>query len=144
MAHRLYDTPNHPRWDDLRTEPPTDAASSRWELGRARSLREDHRTPRGDGADSPPLLSREETDDEATLELASSPDWVRITAELPDASVDDVRLTCAGRSLRIRADPSTGETGIDRTIALTENFDPAGVAVAYCDPALTVIVPKRT
>lgn len=145
MAHKLYDTPNHPRWDAPANQPRTEPTTSRWERERLRSQRRSHPTEEENSVRAPPLVSREGAADDATVELSNSPNRVRITAELPDISLDDVRISTDGRSLRIRApspESSTGTNGIDRTIAFTEPLDSGNVVVTYRDPALTVVLPK--
>ncbi|NHN61604.1 MULTISPECIES: hypothetical protein [Halorussus] len=144
MASKRYDTPNHPRWDARTTETRSTDPPSRWQSGRARAER-----PASDaatGSDTPPaLVTRAETDD-APVELSDGPNWTRITAELPDRSLDDVRITAAGTAIRIRAaSPASSDRsdGIDRTIALSGAADADGAVVAYCDPVLSVLVPKR-
>ncbi|WP_435181546.1 hypothetical protein [Halorussus sp. AFM4] len=145
MAYKRYDSPNHPRWDERTTDPQPTDAPARWQSGRARSGRcadhVDHTT-----GTAPPLVTRAETNDDVPVELADGPNWIRITAELPDRSLDDVRVTAAGGAMRIRAARSSSDRsdGIDRTIALSGAADPGEAVVAYRDPALSVLVPKHT
>jgi HSP20 family molecular chaperone IbpA len=83
------------------------------------------------------------TGDDATVELRDTPNRTWITTELPDRSLDDVRVSVGTASIRIQAEPSDESPGIDRTIALAENVDAADVAIVYDEPVLTVIVPNE-
>jgi HSP20 family molecular chaperone IbpA len=100
-------------------------------------------------ADPRLLQSREATGDDATVELRATSDRVCVTTELPDRSLDDVRVSVVGASVHIRAESSarsgssaSPENGIDRTITLPETVSPADVMVAYHDPVLAVVVPR--
>lgn len=161
MTHERYATPNHPRWDnrtDRTGKAPTEATDKtptnrtpaepserrygrRHRRGRRRNRRlEGTRRP-----DPSALLSRGGSDDGPSVELADESDWLRITVELSDLSLDDVRVSSVATGVRIRADAegdSSRTEAFDRTVALTESVDTAGMAVTYCDPALTVLVPK--
>lgn len=136
MTVERYNTPNHPRWYPRTNGRPTEDAASRPQQGRSSPPR----------ANPSPLVSREATGDDTTIELRDAPGGTSITTELPDRSVDDVRVSVSGASVRIRAPPSDASPpsdGIDRTITLSESVDPADVVVAYREPVLTVIVPHE-
>lgn len=119
MTVERYNTPNHDRWN--------------------------RRTDDSPRSGPPLLLSREATGDDTAVELRSTPDRTLLTTELPDRSLDDVRVTVGGASIRIRAEPSETSPpsgGLDRTITLSERVCGADVAVAYYDPVLTVVVSR--
>lgn len=125
---------------------PTGNPTSRWQYGRTGSSQHNRHCERAEFAEPPLLVSREETGDDAAVELEDTPKSIRITAELPDASLDDVRVSTAGRSIRVRAESpeqSTSTNEIDRTITLAETVTIDDVVVAYHDPVLTVVVSKR-
>lgn len=166
MTHKRYATPNHLRWENRtdrtgeasterhRTDGTGDAQAER-RYGRYRRARQKHhrrtrrQKPRPEGSRSEPLalLSRDGSDDDPTVELTDKSDWLRIAVELPDLSLDDVRVSLVGNGVRIRADTkddSSRTESFDRTIALTETVDIAAVAVTYCDPTLTVLVPQSS
>lgn len=156
MTDERYDAPNHPRWDPRTNGRPNDHPEARRRYGRTapsgdgrRRRRTPHPGRSGDAprSDPPLLLAREATGDDATVELRATSDRVCVAAELPDRSLDDVRVSVDGASIRIRADPrdsqsATPGTGLDRTITLAETVRPADVVVAYHDPVLAVVVPR--
>jgi len=141
MTVERYDTPNHPRWNP-RAEAATRAiAASRRRYGRARRYGR-----RGGGrqhSDPPLLIARDVAEDDPTIDLRDTPEGVWITAELPDRSLGDVRVTANGASLRIRAEPSDGSSQpdrLDRRIELARPIDPDDIVVAYDEPALAVVI----
>jgi len=143
MAHERYDAPNHPRWDTRSNR--VTPATSRWQSGRARLRRATRRTETTPSA-GPPLLTRARTGGDAPVELHSSRDRLVISAELPDRSIDDVRVIVDDAAIRLRAAPPerpTGASDFDRTIALVESVDAGDAVIAYRDPTLTVVLPKR-
>lgn len=144
MALKRYDAPNHPRWHARAERTEFRDTMSRWQSGRTRSRRRPRRSETAEPAVSS-FLSRSEAEDDATVSLSSSPDWLRISAELPDSSLDDVRVTADDAAVRIRSDSaaSAAGDGIDRTIALAEDVDADGAVIAYRDPTLAVVLPKR-
>jgi HSP20 family molecular chaperone IbpA len=90
------------------------------------------------------VVSRELTQDDATIELRNTSDRLWISTDFPDRSLDEIRVSVRGASLRIRAGPSDESprrNGIDRTITLARAVNPADVVVAYDDPTLAIIVP---
>lgn len=150
MVHKRYDTPNHPRWDERTTDSQSADAPSRWLSGRARSRSRTERATLAAGEPAPPVTLSEA--DDAPIKLVDGPNWVRITAELSGRSLDDVRVAAAGTAIRILAEPSESAAssepsdrsdGIDRTITLSGTAVPDEAVVAYCDPALNVLVLKR-
>jgi HSP20 family molecular chaperone IbpA len=89
------------------------------------------------------LIARDATENDPTIDLRDTPEGVWITAELPDCSLDDVRVTANGISLRIRVEPSDGssqQVRLDRRIELARPIDPDDIVVAYDEPALSVVV----
>jgi len=140
MTIERYNTPNHPRWNSKTKEEPTDTTAPRPRYGRLPPRRDRCRTDRIARSGPSLLQSRDVTGDDTTIELRDTSDRTCITTELPDRSLEDVRVSVSGASLRIRAEPSDTESGMDRTITLAQRVDPTDVVIAYDDPVLTVII----
>lgn len=112
------------------------------------------RTPR----ESPPLLTRPETDgSEMTIELRDAPNHVEVTVELPDGGLADADVSVSASAVRIRApsvddppdrDTATGDSPsersrtVERTVALTRRVVVERAEVSRDDSTLTVTLPK--
>lgn len=143
MTIERYNTPNHPRWYARRKNSPSETTATRPRNGRLPARRDGCQTD-GRVQSGPSLLqSRDVTEEDTTIELHDTSNWLWISTELPDCSLDDVHISTSGGSVRIQAKPSDTSAGIDRTITLTERVNPADVVVASDDSVLTVIVPNE-
>lgn len=140
MTIERYNTPNHPRWHPTTEATPT---SSRVRYGQRPPRCEGRRTKKVSQAGPPVLQQRDGTEENATIELRDTSKWVCITAELPDRSLEEVHVSVDGASVRIQADPSATDSGMDRTITLSQRVNAADVVLAYDDPVLTVILPNE-
>jgi len=98
------------------------------------------------------------TSQQPSIDLADRDDAFEVTADLPGYDREDIDLSVANRTLRIRAerDEST-ETGkgdylrrerrhqsISRTLSLPEDVEEEEASATYTNGVLTVTLPKAT
>jgi HSP20 family molecular chaperone IbpA len=142
MTIERYNTPNHPRWHPTTETPSTELTDSRTRYGQRPPRREGCQTEEIAQA-GPSLLQQRDGTEDTTLELHDTSEWVCIRTELPDRSLEAVHVSVSGASVRIQAESSDTESGMDRTITLSQRVNAADMVLAYDDPVLTVIVPHE-